>query len=223
MAANSSTYRRPGGLTLALQILTGIDLVLDLGVLAIAAASLPNLTHMNEQASDLAVGGAVVILMAQTLLRLAILILRALWNLRLTRNAALFIRFPVTPFWAWAGFFVPVVSLWLPVSHMLALSVIGKRQRRGLNPLCLAWALARWVTCLSGATTVFVILIGIAVFHMITHGEHTMPAQNEFVAMMLCLVMAIAGLVSGGLSLVLVPWIAGRQPTPDQMHHAEIF
>jgi len=222
MAASSSAYRRPGGLTLALQILTGIDLVLDLGVLAIAASSLPALARMNREVLDLAVGGVVFILMLQALLRLAALVLRAVWTRRLARNAALFQRIPLTPFWAWAGFFIPVVSLWLPVSHMLALSVTGKRPGGWLNPLCLAWALARWLTCLSGASTLFVALIAVAASHQVIYG-HPMAAQNPFIAMMLCLVLAIAGLLSAALSLVLVPSIARRQPAPDQLHHVEVF
>jgi hypothetical protein len=222
MAASSSAYRRPGGLTLALQILTGIDLVLDFFVLAIVASTLPALARTSEQMADMAIGGSVVILMVQIGLRLALLIVRAAWTLRLARNAGLFSRFPVTTFWAWAGFFIPVVSLWLPVSHMLALGVARKRQNPWLNPLCLAWALTRWLTCVSGASTVLIVLIAAVAYHQVVYG-HPMVAQNPFIALTLCLVLAIAGGLSAALSLVLVPWIARRQPAPDQLHHVEVF
>jgi len=220
MAAISSTYRRPGGVTLVLQILTGIDLVLDLIVLGIAASTLPTLAKVGERALDPQMAGCFLILMLQIALRLAILVVRAVWTLRLTRNAGLFSRFPVTTFWAWAGFLVPVVSLWLPASHMLALSVAGRRQNRWLNPLCLAWAVARWLTCLSGSAILLGILLAYAAYRVV-FDHYDVPAHHAFVGM--ALMISLSGLVSAALSLVLVPWIARRQPTPDQMHHVEVF
>jgi hypothetical protein len=220
MAVRSSAYQSPGGLTTALLILGGVDLVLSLANIIFAGASLAALRRMNIESQNLAIGGTGLILLGQILLRLAMMSVRARWTYRLVCNAALFQRLPVTPLWAWAGFFVPVVSLWLPASLMMALSCTGTRQNRWLNPLCLIWAMARWLTCLSGAAMVFMGLVTLAVYREVVE-KH--PHDVTELMLRLFLALAIAGVASAGLGILLTAWIARRQLTPEQLHHAEVF
>ena len=219
MAAVSSSYRRAGGFTLALQILGIIDLLLSLGVLAIAISSVALRPQLHAQALLMTTGAAALVLMLQMPLRLALLVVRALWTPRLVCNAVLFQRLPVTPQWAWAGFVTPVVSLWLPARMIMALAD-GGRPGRVLQPLCLAWAILRWLTCPSGWVAVFAAVTAFAVYREVM--AHRRWDGSEL-GLALELVLAIAGTGGAALGVIVTTWVARRQARPDQLHHAEVF
>ncbi len=211
MATTLSSYRRPRGLVIALLALGGIDLLLGLINVATGSLNLAGQGRMSADAFSLSAGLATVIVALQVLLRVPQLVVRALWARRLVRNIHLFQTFPVSPLWAWAGFVVPVVSLWLPGRTVLALSQAYGPRNSPLNALCVVWAIARWLNCLSGGGLIFLTFV---VIH-----PHWQPAYG--LAMMLTL--DTAGIISAATGLVITPWITRRQPTPDQIHAVDLF
>jgi hypothetical protein len=219
MAAVSTSYRRAGGLTLTLQILGVIDLLLSLGGVAIAGTALALQHQIGLRAMILASGGAAMLLMLQILFRLALLVVRAVWTHRLVCNTDLFQRLPVTPLWAWVGFFTPVISLWMPARMWLALAAAGPPVRR-LNSLCVGWATLRWLTCPSGGVVAMLAIVFYVGLHdVMTHHR----SDGSLLGLTLELVLGVAGTLGAGLGIVVTTWIARRQPRPDQLHHAEVF
>ena len=220
MTALASTYRRPRGLMIALLILGVVDLVACVTCAASATKGLElspvSQARLFNQMLELAFG----LLMLQSLLRLVMLTLRALWARRLVHNIHLFHAFPVSPLWAWAGFMVPGVSLWLPGRTMLALGNADGHRPRALGGLCLVWAIARWLTCISGALFIFIVLVVIGAYQEITQKQE---ANSSRMILALTLGMALAGIVANLVGPVVVAWIARRQPNPGQLRSAEVF
>ncbi len=218
MTSIASAYRRPNGLMIALQVLGVIDLVLSLIATITAITGLSLAPRLGIYLGDQWVGVIVMILGLQLLLRTTELIVRAIWTRCLVGNLHLFQPCDVSTFWAAAGFFVPVVSLWMPGRMSRALTRTGGKRSGVLGGLCLAWALTRWLTCFSGA---FAGLFSFAtVLVAITHQRgHWHPVYS----LTWELTLTLAGLVSSTLGLVITPWITRRQPKPDQIHHAEVF
>ncbi len=211
MAASSSTYRRPNGFVIALMVLGALDLLINLANVATAAISLSGQHHPNAEVLYSAGGLVGAILILQIALRVPQLIVRSLWARRLVSNIHLFQRFPVSPQWAWGGFFVPVTSLWFPGRTVLELARTSGPRNSVLNGLCLAWATARWLNCPSGG---FVILMIFVIMH---------PHWTAASGLSLMLTLDSIGIIASALGVVLTPWITRRQPTPDHLHRAEIF
>ena len=214
----ASAYRRPNGLMIALQVLGGIDLVLSLVGTIAAITGLALASHLSAYDGNEWVGAIALILGLQALPRTAELIVRALWTRRLFGNLHLFQPCAVSTFWAAAGFFVPLVSLWMPGRMSRVLSRTGGQPSAGLGRLCLAWALTRWLTCFSGA---FVSLfcfstVLVAFLHVRGHWH----AENSLIWES---ALSVAGLVSAALGLIITAWITRRQPMPDQIHQVEVF
>ncbi len=211
MAAVSSTYRRPRGFVIALMVLGGIDLLLNLGNATTATVALAAQGHTTAALTYSMSGLTGAILLLQVILRVPQLVVRSLWARRLVANIHLFQRFPVSPTWAWAGFFVPVASLWLPGRTALALARTSGPRNSLLDGLCLVWAVARWLNCPSGGGLVFVTYALIY--------PHWRPGYS----LMMVLTLEIIGVFGSALGIVLTPWITRRQPAPDQLDRAEVF
>jgi hypothetical protein len=206
----------------ALLVLGAIDFGLSAIDAAVAGSGLAGLAHASVRTSNMMIGLSGAILVAQALfLRVPALVARAFWTQRQVRNLHLFHAIAVTPAWALAGFFVPVVSLWLPVRMMLVLGRAGGRRGRVLGTLCLGWAVMRWLTCLSGVATIFMALVAVTVYRAIVF--HLPYGSGAPLVLALFLTTAIAGLVSSALGLMITPWIGRRQPKPDELRHAEVF
>ncbi len=211
MAVVSSNYRRPRGFVTGLVVLGGLDLLLSLADGATAAVSLSGRSHLNAEVLYSAGGLVGAILIFQMILRVPQLVVRSLWARRLVLNIHLFQRFPVSPQWAWGGFFVPVASLWLPGRTVLSLARASGPRHSLLDGLCLAWAAARWLNCLSGA---FLLLMAFAILH---------PHWTAEYGLQWMLTLEGAGIVSATLGIALTLWITRRQPTPEQLDRAEVF
>jgi len=220
MTANPSAYRRAAGFMIALMILGVIDLVLSLIDGALAARGLAGLVHPGGVNENEVSGMAAVVLMAQALLRMPSLILRALWTRRLASNLHLYQAFAISPSWAWAGFFVPVASLWHPVRALSALARASGQRGGVLGGLALAWGVARWLTCPSGAVFVFLAMIVTVVYRQMAFHQITTGAA---LSLIFVLVLAVAGVVASALGLVIAPWIGRRQPKLGQLQSAEVF
>ncbi len=220
MIVTPPTYRRPRGLGIALMGLAIADLLLCVTGVAVAAKGLDLPPASKSPTLDQMLGIAFAFLMLQILLRLGALAVRALWTRQLVRNAHLFHVFPISPLWAWAGFFVPVASLWLPGRITLALANADGHRPQPLGGLCLLWAIARWLTCPSGGVFTFAVLVTIAAYREVVL---KLAANSTRMIMVLTLVMAVAGIVSAVAGMVIVAWIARRQPRPGQLRHAEVF
>ncbi len=212
MTSIASAYRRPNGLMMTLMILGGIDLLLGMGLVVLTAVGLGQVPHLDRLGLLNFVGLGSVLFMVLIAVRLGEVTVRAVWTRRLVRNIHLFHAFPVSSLWAWAGFVMPVVSLWMPAQTLLALAAAAQRPSRGLSLSCLAWALARWVTCPSGAFVAFAALVIVI--------RHNWRPEYSLLTL---LTLAVPGVISAALGLVITPWIARRQPGPDQIHHAEVF
>ena len=211
MAAISSSYRRPRGLMIALLVLGGVDLLLNLLSVATAGLTLADQQHLSAETLYASGGLVGAMLLLQMVLRFPQLVVRGLWARRLVRNIHLFQSFPVSQLWAWAGFFMPVVSLWLPGKTLLALSQAYGRRNPVLNGLCIAWSIARWLNCPSGG---FILFTTFVAFH-----RHWQPVHG----LALMLTLDAIGIVSSTLGLAITPWITRRQPRPDQLDHVEVF
>ena len=220
MTANPSAYRRAAGFMITLMILGVIDLVLSVIDGVVAATGLAGLVHTAEMNVNQISGMAALILMAQALLRVPSLIIRAVWTRRLAGNLHLYQAFAISPAWAWAGFFVPVASLWSPVRALSALARAGGQPGGVLGGLALAWGVARWLTCPSGAVFVFLAMIVTVVYRQMAFHQITTGAALSLVFV---LILAVAGVVASTLGLVITPWIARRQPKLGQLHSAEVF
>lgn len=195
---------------IALIGLGGLDLLLNLGNAATALVALATQSRATPALTYSMSGLTGAILLLQIILRVPQLIVRSLWARRLVANIHLFQRFPVSPAWAWAGFFVPVVSLWLPGRTILALARTGGRNSL-LDGLCIVWAVARWLNCASGGGLVFVTYALIY--------PHWQPGYS----LMMVLTLELIGIAASALGVILTLWITRRQPAPDQLDRAEVF
>jgi len=213
-----SAYRRPNGLMIALQVLGGIDLMLSLIGMITAIIGLSLTPRLGNFGGDQWVGATMLIVALQILPRAAELIVRAIWTRCLVGNLHLFQPCKISTFWAVAGFFMPVVSLWMPGQMNSVLTRTGGKRSHILDGLGLAWALTRWLTCFSGAfASLFCFSIVLAA---------TTPLRGRWppeYSLIWELTLCGIGLLSAAFGLVITPWITRRQPRPDQIHHAEVF
>jgi hypothetical protein len=210
MTPVASAYRRPNGLTTALMILGGIDLVLGLSVVGAAIWALEQAPYIAHSRLLIRLGFAATLFIMLIVVKVGELIVRACWAERLVCNLHTFQSFSISARWAWAGFVVPIVSLWMPAKTLLALNAAAQGPDQRLALSCLAWAATRWMTSPTAGLMVVLILA-------IRHEWRTEYAFDILLA------LTAPSVISAVLGLAITPWIARRQPGPNQIHPAEVF
>ena len=208
------------GQSLALVILAGIDIVLGMIAVGIAiSAGWPGLETLSSGPStqtSLIVGSLFLVVFIQSAFRLAMLIVMAWWTFRLVSNAHHHTRFPVSTRWAWLGWFVPIVSLWLPVQAMLNLNLTRGRLSGLRRLLILSW----WVTrLLVSPMFAFISLIGVGVVAgLIRSPDGIAPLTIGWAVWMM-----ITGLISQSLAVAVIVITQRHQPRPHEIVTAELF
>ncbi len=216
----SKTTYTGKGQSLALVILAGIDIVLGMIAVAIAInAGWPGLESLSSGPvvqDPFIFGFLYLILLTQVTLRLAMLIVMAWWTFRLVRNAHRHSRFPVSTRWAWLGWFVPVVSLWIPARILLNLNQALKRTSVVHQGVILSWWLTRLIV---SPTLAFISLLGVGVVVGLTRSANDVTSISiSWVVWM----MAI-GVVSQCLAIAVIIMTQRHQPKPGEIVTAELF
>jgi hypothetical protein len=215
----SKATRTGKGQSLALVILAGIDIMLGVIAIAVAiSAGWPGLEALSSGPtlqSNLIVGTSFLILMGQVVLRLAMLIVTAWWSLRLVSHAHRHTRFPISTRWAWLGWFIPVVSLWLPARAVLNLNLKLGRLPDTRRLLILSWWVARLL--ISPMLGFVSFMVAAALAGLTPLQDTTGLTINWFVWIM------TAGIVAQSLGIAVVIITQRHQPKPGEIIAAELF
>jgi len=193
------------GLAIAEILFCALDLSLGL------AAGWPMQAAGNEDAT-LFIGFIAITLVIQILARLASLLVRSRWTFRLVANARRFQALPVSERWAWLGFFIPILSLWIPLTVHQALTSAQTQQQGWTRLLVPAWWLLRLATCLSGTMIIFVVLV------LLFYRD-----GSQFLPLTFVLLPALTGLPCAILSLMVVHTLSRQQAAPDDIRQATVF
>ena len=206
------------GLTLTLQILAVINAAAALGILS-AAFSLGwparQTFHFDEGTTAI----MALLIMAQIPVRIGAWAVIARWSWRLTANAQKQTRFPVSPLWAWLGWFVPGACFFFPASTLMALN-----SGRGIAPwrriTILAWWITRVATCCSGS---FLTIIAVGIYLEMTKTETTTIAGGNYFGATFCSWLGITGLVAHILEIFVVTMTYRHQPKAGDITAADHF
>ncbi len=189
--------------------LGGLDLLLSAGIILMLVVMGRRDQEHTETMSSMAVGIAGMLMMLQCAVRCAELIIAANWTHWMVRRSL--VSTQTSPRWAWLGWFVPVVSLWIPCQILLRLNRTVDGTPRH-SPLILAWWLARWLTCPSG---VFVLLFVLGVSNLIVPDAH---ASVDWL-----IDLAIPGALAAGLGILVRRLTFNNQPSDIATLAATVF
>ncbi|WP_349320520.1 DUF4328 domain-containing protein [Asticcacaulis sp. MM231] len=207
--------------SLALVILAGIDIVLGMIAIAIAiSAGWPGLEAFQGSGptaqGNLVVGSVFLVLIIQFVLRVFMLVVMAWWSFRLVSHAHRHTRFPVSTRWAWLGWFVPVVSLWLPLRAVLSLNLKLGGMSSGRRLLILSW----WaIRLLISPTLALITVTLIGIFATLNDQQ----GPNVTLTIHLFVWILIAGLAAQCLSVAMVLITQRHQPKPGEIVTADLF
>lgn len=209
------------GQSIALVVIACIDILLGMIAIAVAiSAGWPRLEAFQDSGpiaqGNLVVGSVFLVLFIQFVLRVSMLIVMAWWSFRMVSNAHRHTKFPISTRWAWLGWFVPVISLWLPLRAVLSVNLKLGDMSSGKRLLILTW----WaIRLLISPTLAFITITLVGIFAALNNqqGPNIILTIHWFVWMMM------AGVVSQSLSVAVVMITQRHQPKPGEIVTAELF
>lgn len=215
--AQPTKHKAGAGMTLTLQIMSALEL-LPCVILLAAGLSLGWPTFQTLPNAEKDAAPLVMLYMLMILMRFGTLIVMARWTWRLTSNAGRQTHLPVTPRWAWLGWFVPLASLVVPFLAVLALNRVDGRVPGPRKFLIVAWWLARLTTCVAGA--MIVVVIGSIVL-ILTHMKH-MP-EDATIMIRFLMWLSLYTVVAKVLEFAIVTLTYRHQPKAGEVLAATVF
>ena len=213
-AANPS---RAKGRTITLVVLHSLDILLGL-VPLMAVMGFWLMTPQNSPGESAVTGIFTFLIVQSVLFRIPALIVRASWTFRLVSNAQAYQDVKISPRWAWLGWFVPVVSFWLPARAVLQLN--GGRDMTYRRPLIIGWWILRGCTCFTGFT---LLLLGLAVYAGFQAALTETPGDSSSVSFAWASIWVVAGMASSILGLIVTLLTFNAQPKGNDMAAATVF
>ncbi|MFT4076479.1 MAG: DUF4328 domain-containing protein [Asticcacaulis sp.] len=210
------------GQSIALVIMAGVDIVLGAIAIALnlalnngtATFSMPSAEPVAQ--NTMIVGMLFLIMIVQIAVRSIMLMIMAWWSFRLISNAHRHTNFPVSRQWSWLGWFVPVVSLWLPVQAMLGLNLTHRRISGARRLIILSWWVAR---ILASPTAGVLSFAGVVIIARL--GEYRRDMSDTIISWLVS--MMVIGILAQCLAIAVILLTQRNQPKPGIIVSADIF